>query len=185
VTISSIIQTVIVLILTVVSSGGSAEAHSDGRLADGAWSGNIYSLYLAGSGDNPWALPQTQSYREKPQGPAYQVNPHYVTPEDVKKDSLDETAHVPRKRGSGSTDTPERNYRSRPQELPYGLNYMPGYAMPGYGGYYGGFPVLEGDGAPGFGGDPMLYPYGYSMDMADPYNLMMQPYSPYSDGNGN
>jgi len=180
VTISSMIPTVIVFFLTAVSSAADADAPPGGRTAENVWTENNQGMYVAGSGDNPWALPQTS--REKPQGPAYQVNPHYVTPEDIRSDSLAETGRRGRKRGSSSTATPESNYRDSQQEPPYGLNYAPGYA-PGYGGYYGGFPGMYG-GAPGFGGNPLTYPYGGGTDLGDPYNLMMQPYTSVREGDG-
>lgn len=180
-TISIILQTVIVLFLTAVSNGTAADAYSDNQSPDYVWSVDVSGLNIAGSGDNPWALPQTNN--EMPQGPAYQVNPHYVTPEDIKSDSLKENVHRSRSHESGST-APESSNRGRQQGYPYGLNYAPNYTMPGYGGYYGGFPGID-YGAPGFGGDPMLYPYGGDMDMGDPYNLRMQPYSTGSEGDNN
>lgn len=177
-TISTLV-TAIVLSMSVVSSGVYADVWSGGISVDNVWSENVQDLYVAGSGDNPWALPQEN--RAKTQGPAYQVNPHYVTPEDLKPDSLDETDRRSLKRGPSSTNAPESTYRGRQQVSPYGMNYLPGYVAPGYGGYYGGFSGMYG-GAPGFGGDPLLYPYGGGMDLGDPYNLMMQPYSTDSEG---
>jgi hypothetical protein len=190
VTISSIIQTVIVILLTAVASGVDADVLSGEQAADEAWSDNIRSLYVAGSGDNPWALPQTQKH--KPQGPSYQVNPHYVTPEDIESDSLSESKRRSRERGSASKGAPDNNYRTRQQGLPYGQQSLPygitpGYTAPGYGGYYGGYYGGSpwGDvGAPGFGGNPMLYPYGGGMDLGDPYNLLMEPYPSGSEDQG-
>jgi hypothetical protein len=188
VTISRILQTVIVLLLTAVTSAANADAGvgSHNYSANEVWSDDIRSLYIAGSGDNPWALPQTQ--KQIPQGPAYQVNPHYVTPEDIQSDSLADTERRSRKRGSMPRGTPDNLYRGRQQDIPYGLSNVPGYTMPGYGGYnggyYGGFPWAD-IGAPGFGGNPLLYPYDGAMDLGDPYNMLMPSYPPGSEGAGN
>jgi hypothetical protein len=182
VTITSIIQTVILILMAAVSSGADANGRTDSRSVNNTWSGSAHGLYVAGSGDNPWVLPQQQ--KAIPQGPAYIVNPHYVTPEDIKSDSQVEDNRRPRRRGPAPLGTSEGSYRGGQLEIPYGMNYAPGYTLPGYGGYYGGFQGMYG-GAPGFGGDPMLYPYDEGMDLGDPYNLMMPPYSSGSAGDGN
>lgn len=166
----------IVILLAAVSRGAVADNPPVGRTVENIWSENINGVFIAGSGDNPWALPRP--HREKPKGPSYQVNPHYVTPEDIEADSLPEGDRKQRKRGSSETaGSSGNNDSSRQPDLPYGLNYMPGYPMPGYGGYYGGLPGVDGNILPGFGGNPMLYPYGGGMGLEDPYNLMVQPYS--------
>jgi hypothetical protein len=175
VTITTSLQTAILIYVTAVSGGVNADVLSDGFAVDNVW-GHTNALYVAGSGDNPWALPQIQKQQAKPQGPAYQVNPHYVTPEDIQSDSLPVVDRYPRKRAPASTETPAGNYRGGQAFAPYGMNYVPGYSVPGYGGYYGDLPGMD-MGLPGYGADPMLIPYGNGMDMGYPYNLMMQPNS--------
>jgi len=173
-----------VLLFAAVCNGARAGIQAGGRSEGLSWSENIPTLYLAGSGDNPWALPQT--HNEKPQGPAYQVNPHYVTPEDIESDSLDQTGNYSRKRNTRSATGKSGNLRRRQQSYPYGSYLAPNYPLPGYGGYYGGYygnlPGMTG-GLPGLGGYPLLYPYG-GVDLGDPYNMLMQPYPADSEDDG-
>lgn len=167
--------------MAVLTSSVIADIPLDERALENIWTQSGYGMHVAESGGNPWALPRPQ--REKPRGPSYLVNPHFVTPEDIEADSTPEPDRKQkRKRRSSSTERPEDYYTDRQPEWPYGSGYMPGYQWPGYGGYYGSLPGMDG-GAPGFGGDPLLYPYG-GMGLGDPYNMMTQPYSPGSEDDG-
>ena len=119
-------------------------------------------VLLAGSGDNPWALPNHR--RQGGRLPEYITNPKYATEEDIET-----------KLDYGKQD--QRNTVQQPQPVqpgygaplglpavphiytPYGYGYQPGYpAYPGMG-------TLPGMGVPytgdtGFGGNPMVTPYG-------------------------
>ena len=128
----------------------------------------------------------------KPQGPAYKVNPHYVTPQDIEADSLEGKQRAAGSYRQGPQDPAGGTVWNLPQQPQYGYSMTPGYGLPGYGlpgyelpGYgvpaygtiYGVTPWFD-YGSPGFGGNPLLYPYTDGYDLADPYNLMIQPYVP-------
>ena len=128
-------------------------------------------MLLAESGGNPWAVPDPR--RRDSRLPEYITNPKYATPEDVetKLDYGKRNEHNSSR--PGQQTIPQQGYGA-PLGLPavphiyapYG--YQPGVPMyPGYGG-------LPGLGAPytgdtGFGGNPMITPYGNIYGNTVPY----------------
>ena len=128
-------------------------------------------MLLAESGDNPWALPQ------RPQGtsglPSYITNPKYATKEDVETNLNDANRQ---RNGGGNPVLPQQQIQpgyGAPLGLPavphiYAPYYQPGYpAYPGAGMLPGlGAPYM---GAPGFGGNPLITPYGNIYGNVVPY----------------
>jgi hypothetical protein len=129
-------------------------------------------MLLAESGDNPWALPQ------RPQGagglPSYITNPKYATKEDVETKLNDGNKQ---RSNSGTPAQPQQQvqpgYGAAPLGLPavpqiYAPYYQPGYPVyPGTGMMPGmGMPYM---GNPGFGGNPLITPYGNIYGNVVPY----------------
>ncbi len=136
-------------------------------------------MLLAESGGNPWALPDPR--RERGRLPSYITNPKYPTKEDIETRLNDDNkAHQ-----GGSTNTQQQGQTPyatppglpqvpqiyAPYSMPYGM--QPGYpaypAYPGYGGLPGlGSPYMGGD-ITGFGGNPLMTPYGNIYGNVVPY----------------
>ena len=125
-------------------------------------------VLLADSRGNPWALPERR--RQDDRLPEYITNPRYATEEDVetkldygKSNGQNNTgpAQQPAPQGYGAPlGLPAAPYIY----APYG--YQPGVPMyPGYGGVPGA-PYM---GDPGFGGNPLLTPYGNIYGNTVPY----------------
>lgn len=124
-------------------------------------------VLLAGSGDNPWALPEQRQYRGNL--PEYITNPKYATEEDVET-KLNRGAR--QQHNSSNTQQPQvqPGYRA-PLGLPAVPNIYAPYSGTPYG-YQPGYPAYPGagvmpgmgapymGGSPGFGGNPMITPYG-------------------------
>lgn len=127
-------------------------------------------VLLAESGGNPWAVPQQR--RRDGRLPEYITNPKYATEEDVEtkldygKDNGQNAARPaqqPAPQGYGAPlGLPAAPYIYSP----YG--YQSGVPMyPGYGGVPGvGAPYM---GDTGFGGNPLLSPYGNIYGNTVPY----------------
>lgn len=128
-------------------------------------------VLLADSGDNPWARPPPQ------QGtgglPSYITNPKYATKEDVETNLNDAN----RQRGRGGNPAQPQQQIQPGYGAPLGLPAVPyiyaPYYQPGYPGYPGagvlpgmGAPYM---GAPGYGGNPLLTPYGNIYGNVVPY----------------
>jgi hypothetical protein len=124
-------------------------------------------MLLAESGDNPWARPQQ---RQGAGGlPSYITNPKYATKEDVETKLNDGN----KQRSSGIPAQPLQQVQpgyGAPLGLPavpqiYAPYYQPGYPgagmMPGM-----GMPYM---GGPGFGGNPLITPYGNIYGNVVPY----------------
>jgi len=129
-------------------------------------------VLLADSGDNPWAIPQQR--RRRGGLPSYITDPKYATKEDVET-----------KLSDGNKEQSNSGKQAQPQQqaqpgygAPLGLPAVPniyapysgapyGY-QPGYQTYpaYPGSGVMPGLGTPymgggtGYGGNPLLTPYG-------------------------
>lgn len=127
------------------------------------------------AGDNPWAIPPQR--QQKGRLPEYITNPKYPTKEDI------ETKLNDGKKEKHSSDKPVQpqappgyggqlglpaipNIYAPYSTTPYG--YQPGYpAYPGAGVLPGmGTPYM---GDPGFGGNPLLSPYGNIYGNVVPY----------------
>ena len=127
-------------------------------------------VLLAESGGNPWALPEQR--RRDDRLPEYITNPKYATEEDVetKLNYGSQSGH----NASRPVQQPTPQGYGAPLGLPavpyiyapYG--YQPGVPMyPGYGGVPGlGTPYM---GDTGFGGNPLLSPYGNIYGNTVPY----------------
>jgi len=132
-------------------------------------------VLLAGSGDNPWAAPDRRQRRGRL--PSYITNPKYATKEDIET----KLNHANKQPGNSSRPVqqqPQTGYGAQlglpavPQiyapysGMPYG--YQPGYpAYPGAGMMPGmGTPYM---GSPGFGGNPLVTPYGNIYGNTAPY----------------
>ena len=132
------------------------------------------AVLAAGSGGNPWALPEPQ--RGNSRLPEYITNPKYATEED-RKTKLD---YGKRQNSTGNPAQQQvpQGYSPTPgvpavpniytpyTGVPYG--FQPGYPMyPGFGGLPGlGTPYM---GSPGFGGNPLMTPYGNIYGNVVPY----------------
>ena len=158
-------RTSVVLFLIVFIQDSVSEGLGDHKLANESFaSGDSRVAPLAGSGDNPWALPDPWQQREPP---SYITNPRYVTPEDLeparKKEEQEQPAQQQQTYQPGYI-SPYGVYSTPMMGTPYGG--MPGFmTYPGMGGY--GMPYFGN--IPGFGGDPMLSPYGGSNWPGVPY----------------
>ena len=143
-------------------------------------------MLIAGSGDNPWALPDPRQRRG--QLPEYITNPQYATQEDIETklnrgNQQQNLGGIPAQQQQLQQQQP--GYRTGvglpliPQiYAPYSgmqYGYQPGYqAYPAYPSYpgLGGLPGL---GTPymgnitGFGGNPLLTPYGNIYGNVVPY----------------
>ena len=131
-------------------------------------------MLAAGSGGNPWALPEPR--RGDSRLPEYITNPKYATEED-RKTRLDyggqqnssgnsPQQQVPQGYGAPLGQPAVPNVYMPYSGTPYG--YQPVYPMyPGFGGLPGlGTPYM---GDPGFGGNPLLTPYGNIYGTGVPY----------------
>ena len=149
------------LLVLIGDAGADGYSRSDDR---GRYQG-ANQVLLAGSGDNPWAMP---NHRREGRGlPEYITNPKYPTQEDI------ETKLDYGRDDQGSGNQPMQQQQRYPQQMyqgygaPIGPPALPQiYAPYGYG-YpaYPGMGVMPGLGAPytgdtGFGGNPMVTPYG-------------------------
>ncbi len=132
-------------------------------------------VILAGSGDNPWALPDQRGSRGGL--PDYITNPKYATQED-RETKLNYGKKEQRNSGQPAQQPIPQGYGA-----PLGLPAVPHIYAPHYGvpyGYQPGYPVypgmgtLPGLGTPhmgdtGFGGNPLLTPYGNIYGTGVPY----------------
>ena len=144
-------------------------------------------MLIAGSGDNPWALPDPRQRRG--QLPEYITNPRYATQDDI------ETKLNQGNQQQSMGGVPAQQQQQLQQQQPgYGAGvglpqiphiyapysgmqygYQPGY--PTYPAYptYPGLGGLPGLGTPymgnitGFGGNPLLTPYGNIYGNVVPY----------------
>ena len=118
-------------------------------------------VLAAGSSGNPWALPDPK--RNTGRLPEYITNPKYATDED-RETKLNHGRTDNRQSGQPVQQPIPQGYGA-PQGLPAVPNvyapygYYPGYPM------YPGFGALPGMGVPytgdtGFGGNPLITPYG-------------------------
>lgn len=149
-------------------------AISDGYLRDdSAQYQGANQVLLADSGDNPWARPQQQ------QGtgglPSYITNPKYPTKEDVET-----KLNNGKRQGSNSGIPTQPHQQVQPgYAAPLGLPAVPHIYAPysvapyGYPAYPGagmlpglGTPYM---GAPGYGGNPLITPYGNIYGNVVPY----------------
>ena len=128
-------------------------------------------MLLAESGGNPWARPRQQ------QGagglPSYITNPKYATKEDVETKLNDAN----KQRSNSSIPAQPRQQIQPGYGAPLGLPAVPQiyapYYQPGYPVYPGagmmpgmGTPYM---GNPGFGGNPLITPYGNIYGNVVPY----------------
>ena len=128
-------------------------------------------MLLAESGDNPWARPQQ---RQGAGGlPSYITNPKYATEEDVETKLNDAN----KQRSNSSIPAQPRQQIQPGYGAPLGLPAVPQiyapYYQPGYPVYPGagmmpgmGTPYM---GNPGFGGNPLITPYGNIYGNVVPY----------------
>jgi len=128
-------------------------------------------VLLAGSGDNPWAAPDPRQRRGRL--PSYITNPKYATKEDVETKLNDGN-----KQRSNSSIPAQPLQQVQPgYGAPLGLPAVPHiyapYYQPGYPAYPGAG-MMPGMGAPymgnpGFGGNPLITPYGNIYGNVVPY----------------
>jgi hypothetical protein len=137
-------------------------------------------MLLAESGGNPWALPDTR--RQRGGLPSYITDPRYPTREDIET-KLNHGNREQQESGTSRQQQGQQGYGS-PLGLPqvpniytpygYGMPYgvQPGYpaypAYPGYGGLPGMGSPYMGD-ITGFGGNPLVTPYGNIYGNVVPY----------------
>jgi len=165
------------------------DAISEGLMHDGAsvQYQRVDRMLVAGSGDNPWARPDPRQRRG--QLPEYITNPRYATKEDIEtklnQDNRQQnTGGIPPQQqlqqqpgyGAGVGLPLIPNIYAPYSGMQYG--YQPGYpAYPSYPGL-GGLPGL---GTPymgnitGFGGNPLLTPYGNIYGNVVPYQQTTPP----------
>jgi hypothetical protein len=136
---------------------------------------------LADSGANPWALPDPR--RERGRLPSYITDPKYPTKEDIEtrlnhdnKAQQERSTNMQQQGQTGyglPSGLPQAPQIYAPYSMPYGI--QPGFpAYPAYPAYpgYGGFPGM---GSPymgditGFGGNPLITPYGNIYGNVVPY----------------
>ena len=160
--VSVCIAFVLVVFLDNAISGGYS------RGEDPAQYQGASQMLLAESGDNPWARPRQ---RQGAGGlPSYITNPKYATKEDVETKLNDGNKQ---RSSSGIPAQPLQQVQpgyGAPLGLPavpqiYAPYYQPGYPgagmMPGM-----GMPYM---GGPGFGGNPLITPYGNIYGNVVPY----------------
>lgn len=156
----------IAFVLVVFLDNAIAGGYSRGE--DPAQYQGASQMLLAESGDNPWARPQQ---RQGAGGlPSYITNPKYATKEDVETKLNDGNKQ---RSSSGMPAQPLPQVQpgyGAPLGLPavpqiYAPYYQPGYPgpgmMPGM-----GMPYM---GSPGFGGNPLITPYGNIYGNVVPY----------------
>jgi hypothetical protein len=126
-------------------------------------------MLLAESGNNPWALPDRR--QERGRLPSYITDPRYPTKEDIEtklnhgnKEQPDSGRYTQQQGPAGygvPPGLPQIPNIYSPYGMPYGM--QPGYpaypAYPGYGGLPGMGSPYTGD-ITGFGGNPLITPYG-------------------------
>lgn len=154
---------------------GSAVSDSYSRTDTSVRNRDAGQVLLAGSGDNPWALPDQR--RGERRLPEYITNPKYATEEDR------ETKLNYGKKEQTNSGRPVQQPVPQGYGAPLGLPAVPNIYAPYSGAPYGyqpGYPVypgmgtLPGMGAPytgdtGFGGNPMVSPYGNIYGTGVPY----------------
>jgi hypothetical protein len=128
-------------------------------------------VLLAESGGNPWARPQQK--QDTGGLPSYITNPKYATKEDVETKLNNGNRQ---RSNSGIVTQPQQQFQpgyGAPLGLPavpyiYSPYYQPAYpAYPGAGMLPGlGTPYM---GSPGFGGNPLITPYGNIYGNVVPY----------------
>ncbi len=132
-------------------------------------------VLLADSGGNPWAVPAERQRNDRL--PAYITNPKYATKEDL------ETKLNDGKKGQYNSARPVPQPRPPGYGAQLGLPAVPNIYAPYSGAPYGyqpGFPAYPGAGVmpgmgtpymgtPGFGGNPLISPYGNIYDNVVPY----------------
>jgi hypothetical protein len=135
-------------------------------------------MLLAGSGGNPWALPDPR--QERGRLPSYITDPKYATKEDIETrlnhadKAQQESGAYPQQQGQSIYGTPSGLPQLPQIYAPYGMSYgiQPGYpaypAYPGYGGLPGLGMPYPGD-ITGFGGNPLITPYGNIYGNVLPY----------------
>ncbi len=158
-------------VLVVFLGNAISEAYS--RDNDPARYQGANPVLLAGSGDNPWALPEQRQRGGRL--PSYITDPKYATKEDLEtklkngnkqRNNSDKPAQQQIQPGYGAPlGMPAVPHIYAPYSgTPYG--YQPGYPgagmMPGMGSPYMG-------GSTGFGGNPLITPYGNIYGNSVPY----------------
>jgi hypothetical protein len=141
-------------------------------------------MLLSDSGGNPWALPDPR--QERGRLPSYITDPKYATKEDIETrlnhadKAQQESGAYPQQQGQTSYGTPSGLPQVPQIYAPYGMSYgiQPGYPTypaypsypgnPGYGGLPGMGSTYPGD-ITGFGGDPLITPYGNIYGNVLPY----------------
>lgn len=163
----------IACVLTVFLGNATADVYTRGD--DPAQHQRVQRVLVADSNGNPWAIPD-QNRRQRGL-PEYITNPKYATQEDVET-KLDYgkkqipgggvPQQQPRQPGYGAPPGVPAvpNIYAPYSGVPYG--YQPGYPM------YPGFGTLPGMGTPytgdtGFGGNPLITPYGNIYGPVRPY----------------
>ena len=161
---------VCVLLVALATSGNYSHGDNPAQHSGAA------PVLLAGSGDNPWALPDRRQQRGNL--PSYITDPKYPTKEDVET-KLD---YGNKEQGNNRVD--QRQQAQPMYGAPLGLpavppvytpyTGMPYGFQPGYPGYPGpgvmpgmGTPYM--DGSTGFGGNPLITPYGNIYGNTAPY----------------
>ena len=158
----------VAILLAVVLDNAISDGYSRGDAA-GRYQG-ASPVLAAGSNGNPWALPDRR--RNTGRLPEYITNPKYATDEDREtklnygkkdNDQSGRSVQQPIPQGYGA---PLGSPAMPNVYAPYG--YYPGYPM------YPGFGGLPGLGAPytgetGFGGNPLITPYGNIYGPVRPY----------------
>ena len=127
-------------------------------------------VLLAEAGDNPWARPPPQHGTGGL--PSYITNPKYATKEDVET----KLNNGNRQRSNSATPAQPQQQVQPGYGAPLGLPAVPQIYAP----YYPGYPAYPGTGmmpglgtpymgAPGYGGNPLITPYGNIYGNVVPY----------------
>lgn len=155
---------------------GNAISEGFSRGDDPAQYHGANQVLLAESGDNPWAAPDPR--QERGRLPSYITDPNYATKEDL------ETKLNYGNKGRNGSRQPALQQPQPGYGAPLGLPGVPNIYAPYSGGAYGyqpgypGYPgagVMPGMGAPytggstGFGGNPLVTPYGNIYGNTVPY----------------
>ena len=156
---------------------GNAISEDSSRGDDPAqYNGANQMLLAGGSGGNPWAIPEPKQQGETL--PSYITDPKYATDEDLET----KLNHGNQQRGGGNNPAQQQ---IRPgYGAPLGLPAVPNVYTPYTGvpyGYQPGYPMYPGMGVPymgngtGFGGNPLLTPYGNLYGSESPYQQTQPP----------